>query len=63
MVAVVGRSRKGIQFDALDSKPVHLVFLFLVPAGEFQKHVHALANVAKLLQRQDFRDGLSDRFM
>ena len=63
VVAVVGRSRKGIQFDALDSKPVHLVFLFLVPAGEFQKHVHVLANVAKLLHRQDFRDGLSDRFM
>ena len=63
VVAVVGRSRKGIQFDALDSKPVHLVFLFLVPAGQFQKHVHLLANLAKSLHRQDFRDGLSDRFM
>jgi mannitol/fructose-specific phosphotransferase system IIA component (Ntr-type) len=63
VVAVVGRSRNGIQFDALDSKPVHLVFLFLVPAGQFQKHVHVLANIAKLLHRQDFRDGLSDRFM
>jgi len=63
VVAVVGRSRKGIQFDALDSKPVHLVFLFLVPAGQFQKHVHLLANIAKSLHRQDFRDGLSDRFM
>jgi len=63
VVAVVGRSRQGVQFDALDSKPVHLVFLFLLPAGEFQKHVHVLANVAKMLHRQDFRDGLSDRFM
>jgi mannitol/fructose-specific phosphotransferase system IIA component (Ntr-type) len=63
VVRVVGRSRKGIQFDALDSKPVHLVFLFLVPAGQFQKHIQVLANVAKLLHRQDFRDGLSDRFM
>jgi len=63
VVAVVGRSRQGIQFDALDSKPVHLVLLFLVPAGQFQKHIHVLANVAKMLHRQDFRDGLSDRFM
>jgi mannitol/fructose-specific phosphotransferase system IIA component (Ntr-type) len=63
VVAVVGRSRNGIQFDALDSKPVHLVFLFLMPAGQFQKHVHVLANVAKMLHRQDFRDGLSDRSM
>lgn len=63
VVAVVGRSRQGIQFDAIDSKPVHLVFLFLVPAGQFQKRVHVLANVAKLLHRQDFRDGLTYRFM
>ena len=63
VVAVVGRSRSGIQFDALDSRPVHLVFLFLVPAGQFQKHLHVLANFAKMLHRQDFRDGLSDRFM
>jgi mannitol/fructose-specific phosphotransferase system IIA component (Ntr-type) len=63
VVAAVGRSRKGIQFDALDSKPVYLVFLFLVPAGQFQKHVNTLANIAKMLHRQDFRDGLSKRFM
>jgi mannitol/fructose-specific phosphotransferase system IIA component (Ntr-type) len=63
VVAVVGRSRQGIRFDAIDCKPAHLVFLFLAPAGEFQKHVHLLANVAKLLHRQDFRDRLSDRFM
>jgi mannitol/fructose-specific phosphotransferase system IIA component (Ntr-type) len=63
VVGVAGRSRRGIQFDALDSKPVHLVFLFLVPAGQFQKQLHVLANIAKMLQRPDFRDGLSDRFM
>lgn len=63
VVAVVGRSRSGVQFDALDSKPVHLVFLFLVPAGQFPKHVNTLANIAKSLHRQDFRDGLSARFM
>lgn len=63
VVAVVGRSREGIQFDALDGKPVHLVLLFLVPAGDFQKHVNTLANAAKLLHRRDFRDGLWGRFM
>ena len=62
-VGAVGRSRTGIQFDALDGKPVHLVLLFLVPAGQFQKHANTLANIAKLLHRQDFRDGLWGRFM
>lgn len=60
VVGAIGRSRKGIQFDALDGKPVKLVMLFLVPRGQFQKHVHTLANIAKLLHKADFRDGLSE---
>jgi mannitol/fructose-specific phosphotransferase system IIA component (Ntr-type) len=63
VVAAVGRSREGVQFDALDGKPAHLVMLFLVPAGDFQKYLNTLANLAKLLHRQDFRDGLWGRFM
>jgi len=58
IVGVIGRSRKGVQFDALDGQPVKLVMLFLVPQGEFQKHLHLLSNIAKLLHKQDFRDGL-----
>ncbi len=30
---------------------------FLVPQGQFQKHLHTLTNPAKLLHKQDFRDG------
>ncbi len=63
VAGAVGRSRRGIQFDALDGKPVHLVLLFLVPTGQFQKHVDTLAKIAKLLHRDDFRDGLWRRFM
>lgn len=63
VIAVIGRSQSGIQFDALDGEPVKLVLLFLVPTGQFQKHVSTLANIAKLLHREDFRDGLWGRFM
>jgi mannitol/fructose-specific phosphotransferase system IIA component (Ntr-type) len=63
VVGVIGRSQKGIQFDAIDGQPVKLALLFLVPTGQFQKHVNTLANIAKLLHRQDFRDGLWRRFM
>lgn len=58
VVGALGRSRRGVQFDALDGQTVRLVMLFLVPQGQFQKHVHALANIAKLLHKQEFRDGL-----
>jgi len=58
VVGAVGRSRKGVQFEALDGKPVRLVLLFLVPQGQFKKHLHTLSNLAKLLHNSDFRDGL-----
>jgi mannitol/fructose-specific phosphotransferase system IIA component (Ntr-type) len=58
VVGAFGRSTKGVNFDALDNQPVHLVMLFLVPQGQFQKHLHTLANIAKLLHNKDFRAGL-----
>jgi mannitol/fructose-specific phosphotransferase system IIA component (Ntr-type) len=54
LTAVFARSRAGVQFDALDSQPVHLVTLLLVPQGQFQKHLHTLAGIAKVQRRDDF---------
>jgi len=58
VVGALGRSKPGVNFDALDNQPVHLVMLFLVPQGQFQKHLHTLANIAKLLHRAAFRQAL-----
>ena len=55
VVGALGRSKKGVNFDALDNQPVNLVMLFLVPQGQFQKHLHTLANIAKLLHKAEFR--------
>ncbi len=55
VVGALGRSKTGVNFDALDNQPVNLVMLFLVPQGQFQKHLHTLANIAKLLHKADFR--------
>jgi len=58
VVGALGRSIKGVDFDSLDNQPVNLVMLFLVPQGQFQKHLHTLANIAKLLHRAEFRQAL-----
>jgi fructose-specific phosphotransferase system IIA component len=58
VVGALGRSKKGVNFDALDNQPVNLVMLFLVPQGQFQKHLHTLANIAKLLHKAEFRHAL-----
>ena len=58
VVGSLGRSKKGINFDALDNQPVTLVMLFLVPQGQFQKHLHTLAKIAKLFHKKEFRSAL-----
>lgn len=59
VVGVLGRSARGMNFDALDNQPVTLVILFLVPQGQFQKHLHTLSNIAKNLHNADFRSALA----
>jgi mannitol/fructose-specific phosphotransferase system IIA component (Ntr-type) len=58
VVGALGRSKGGLNFDALDNQPVNLVMLFLVPQGQFQKHLHTLANIAKLMHKAEFRQAL-----
>jgi mannitol/fructose-specific phosphotransferase system IIA component (Ntr-type) len=60
VVGALGRSHPGVNFDALDNQPVKLVMLFLVPQGQFQKHLHTLANIAKLLHKSEFRQALEE---
>jgi mannitol/fructose-specific phosphotransferase system IIA component (Ntr-type) len=60
VVGALGRSKRGVAFDALDNQPVDLVMLFLVPQGQFQKHLHTLADIAKLLHRGEVRRALME---
>ena len=60
VVGAFGRSHQGINFDSLDNQPVNLVMLFLVPQGQFQKHLQTLANIAKTLHDSEFRGALCE---
>jgi PTS system fructose-specific IIC component/PTS system nitrogen regulatory IIA component len=53
---VMGISHKGIDYDALDGKPVYLVFMELAPPVEAEKHLHLLRRIAELLRNRDFYD-------
>lgn len=60
VTGALGRSKQGTNFDALDNQPVNLVMLFLVPQGQFQKHLHTLASIAKLFHNKEFRQSLEE---
>jgi mannitol/fructose-specific phosphotransferase system IIA component (Ntr-type) len=46
VVVALGISRAGIDFDSVDGKPCHLVFLILAPPHESTKYLKALSAVA-----------------
>jgi len=54
LVAAVGTSPDGIEFDAVDGEPVHIVFLLLAPVDDPGPHVRALAEIARLIQTPGF---------
>jgi mannitol/fructose-specific phosphotransferase system IIA component (Ntr-type) len=57
-LAAFGRSKLGIAFDAIDGKPVHLIFMIIGPVGANEAHLKALARISKFLHDTSFRERL-----
>ena len=55
LVLAAGVSPGGIDFDALDGKPVHLFFLLIGPESASGAHVKALGRISRLLRREPLR--------
>jgi PTS system nitrogen regulatory IIA component len=54
-VVAIGRSNSGINFSSLDKQPVYSVILLLSPADDADKHLQAMENIFRHLQRDNFR--------
>ncbi len=57
IVALV-RHNTGIEFDAIDGNPVHIVILLLVPDDEDRTHLELLAKLARVLQQEQIRNAI-----
>jgi len=55
IVIVVGRSLKGVNFDALDFKPCRIFFVVLAPEHVAGLHLRILAHISRLLSDESFR--------
>jgi PTS system nitrogen regulatory IIA component len=53
-----GRSRTGVEFNALDGKPVYLFFVLLAPEASSGQHLKALAKISRMLMDHQFRADL-----
>lgn len=45
---------EGVDFDAIDDKPVDLIFVLIVPEQEHDEHIKTLAQIANLFSDEDF---------
>jgi PTS system nitrogen regulatory IIA component len=55
IVLVVGRSLKGLDFEALDRELCTIFFLVLAPEDVAGTHLRLLAHISRLLKDPDFR--------
>lgn len=60
IVAAMGISRRGMDFEALDGEPAHIIFLLCAPADAAGSHLKALAKVSRLLKDRFFRQSIRD---
>ena len=60
LIGALGISKKGVNFEALDGEPVHVIFLLVAPPDSAGPHLKALARISRLLKDKFFRQSLKE---
>lgn len=60
IVAALGISKSGVDFDSLDGESVYIIFLMLAPLKSVSEHLKAIAKVSRLLKDKFFRQSLKE---
>lgn len=58
IVVALARSDAGIEFDALDGKPVHLMFMMGTSPECVEEYLKVLARISRLLKKDQAKDAL-----
>lgn len=58
IIAAFGRHVQGVDFESIDGRPTHLVFLLVLPEDSVGLHLKALARVSRLLKDAGVRQRL-----
>lgn len=58
IITMFGRSIEGIEFDSLDKKPVHFIYLVVAPMNSSGQHLKVLARISRLLKNKPLRESI-----
>jgi fructose-specific phosphotransferase system IIA component len=59
LVMAIGRPAAPIDFQAIDGRPVNLIWLLASPPDQTGPHIHALARISRLMTIDKFRQALA----
>ncbi len=60
LVMAIGRPVAPIDFQAIDGRPVNLIWLLTSPPDKTGPHIHALARISRLMTIDRFRAALGE---
>lgn len=58
IVIAFGRSKAGIDFEAMDKKPVYIFFLIAAPEDVIGAHLNVMARLSYIMKSEKNRDAL-----
>jgi fructose PTS system EIIBC or EIIC component len=58
IIAAFGKTQNPIEYQALDNKPVHLVFLLVGKDDLVSTHIKLLSRISRMMNNDDFRNRL-----
>jgi PTS system nitrogen regulatory IIA component len=58
LLACVGRTVQGVDFQSMDGQPTHLFFVLIAPENSTGAHLKALARISRLFKGGEFRERL-----
>jgi len=59
LVMAIGKASTPIDFQAIDGRPVTLIWLLTSPPDKTGPHIHALARISRLMTLDKFRQALN----
>lgn len=58
LAVAFGGSKEGVEFNSLDGKPVHLIFMIAAPLDAKKEYLQTVARIARLLKIKALKEGL-----
>jgi mannitol/fructose-specific phosphotransferase system IIA component (Ntr-type) len=58
IIAALGISHEGVDFESRDGQPAKIIVLMLIPRKSFQEHLRAMAATARVMRLEEVREAI-----